>query len=49
MLTPAEVTMLEHRLEIVIRDERVIFYSVTRVLENDGTVAARTAFRKPLY
>jgi len=49
MPTPAEAAMLKHRLEIVVRDERASFYSVTCVLENDETVAARTAFRKPLY
>jgi hypothetical protein len=50
VLTPAEAATLKPRLEIVIRDERADRSALLpAVLENDGTVAVRTAFTKPLY
>lgn len=50
VLTPAEAATLKPRLEIVIRDERANRSTpLPAVLENDGTVAVRPAFTKPLY
>jgi hypothetical protein len=41
---------LKPRLEIVIRDERADQSTpLPAALENDGTVAVRTAFTNPLY
>jgi hypothetical protein len=49
VLTPAETAALEPRLEIVIRDERADRSApLPAVLENDRTVAVRTALTKPL-
>ena len=49
MLTPAEAAT-KTSAEIVIRDERADRSTpLLAVLENDGTVAARTVFTKPLY
>ena len=50
VLTPAESATLKPRLEIVVRDERADRSTpLPAVLENDGTVAVRPAFTKPLY
>jgi hypothetical protein len=50
ILTPAEAEALQPRLEMVIRDERTDRSApLPTVLENDESVAVRTAFTKPLY
>jgi hypothetical protein len=50
VLTPAETATLKPRLEIVIRDERTDRSALLpAVVENDGTVAVRPAFTKPVY
>jgi hypothetical protein len=50
ILTPAEAGALQPRLEMVIRDERTDRSApLPTVLENDESVAVRTAFTKPLY
>lgn len=50
VLNPSETATLKPRLEIVIRDERADRSTpLPAALENDGTVAVRTAFTKPLY
>jgi hypothetical protein len=49
-LTTAEAATLKLRLEIVIHDWRADRSApLPTVLEDDGTVAVRTAFTKPLY
>jgi hypothetical protein len=50
VLTPAESATLKPRLEIVVRDERADRSTpLPAVLENDGTVAVRPTFTKPMY
>jgi hypothetical protein len=49
LLTPVESAPLKPRLEIVVRDERADRSTpLPAVPENDGTVAVRLAFTKPL-
>jgi hypothetical protein len=50
VLTTAESASLQPRLEIVTRDERSDRSTpLPAALENDGAVALRPAFTKPLY